>query len=152
MSAEPDEQIQLKLHDFAPDDWFENRETSKFWLRIRQVLFVARDGFLSRLEGATKTLNFERPVAFSYVVMGGLQAPQFTHTLHCRSDGQLELSLRSDNHDLRSAPYVVASTPYVTDGESENEYASKSRIDRAAAIIRAHIGGMTIFIRAKSCI
>lgn len=134
------EKKEINLSEFAEDEWFSDRNTSSFWLRIYTSLGLSHKDFVPIVEKVSKRINRKPPVRIYFGQIENIEVPIFRINMYVNEDGITTINIHSDNHKLDKTNYIWFATPYQIDGVPGNEIETKRYLNRIESLMVLHIG------------
>ncbi|MFN0178966.1 MAG: hypothetical protein ACKVZ0_09200 [Gemmatimonadales bacterium] len=133
------------LGGIAPAEWFTDRSTSSFWLRLYTILGIPRDEIVERVtafipEAATTFIGFEGKAQFAVASLHGLKVP-FSHIRPGADEwGRSLVRLELVDKEIPDGAYLMLTVPYRVDGAAGDEEMVRASLDRIVCLLVLHAG------------
>jgi hypothetical protein len=143
------ENIEMKLADMVPEEWFVNRDKSTFWLRIYTTLPVAQNKINEYFENSLRSYVVDsQPIKL--VILGlkeGLELLEIKNSI-VHSDpesGSMVIPVKVDKISFPKSSYIFFFAPYKLNGVDGNVNKTKSNLDQLEAVLSARLGNNILY-------
>lgn len=138
----------MKWVDMVPAEWFEDSNTSTFWLRIYTTLLVPQNKIQERFKDIVCSYVVDsQPIKLSVLGLSdGFKLPVLKNSFVYShpDDGSMIVPVKIKNISFPKSTYVFLFTPYKINNVNGDENKTKSNLDQLEAILSARLGSNTL--------
>lgn len=138
----------MELADMVPKEWFEDQDTSSFWLRIYTTLPVPQNRIDEYFKDAICTYEVNsQPIKLAILgLYEGFELFEVKngviHSHH--KDGKMMIPVKLDKISFPRSSYIFFFAPYDIDGHEGDENQTKANLDQLEAILSTYLGSNTL--------
>jgi hypothetical protein len=136
----PDVATPTTFATLALDEWFEDRATESFWLRIVSAIGLPPADMQALVARKSLHLFAGGPLVIAYGKMNDFKLPVFHFVVYAAEDGAAVMYSHLNELELPSMNVWFLATSLRTKDGMSFDGESKATLDRASALVQLHIG------------